>query len=82
MLLYGVLSDPQLSDNVLRGVFDPIQDIRVVEAPLTSRSEAPSQTREVGLFIFALFMVIACWACASSRLAQLHPEFYIIPASA
>ncbi len=37
---------------------------------------------EVGLFCFALFFVVLCWACAVSTLAQLHPELYIIPMSA
>jgi len=36
---------------------------------------------EVGLFIFALFFFVLCWACAVSTLAQMHPEFYIIPVS-
>jgi len=36
---------------------------------------------EVGLFLLALFFVILCWACAVSALAQMHPEFYIIPVS-
>jgi len=36
---------------------------------------------EVGLFLFALFFMILCWACAVSTLAQMHPEFYINPVS-